>query len=535
MVATTKAHTEYRIFGPPGTGKTTRLSGLIARAAESKGSDRVLVASFTRAAAAELVSRNLPVERANVGTLHALCFRQLGGPVIADSHVREFNKAQSHYELSDSNPDLDEPASEREHVTDADALLAELSIARNTLQPRHTWPLRLRAFAEAWEGWKEERGYLDFTDLIERCYALRLPPPGAPAVGFFDEVQDFTPLELGLVRAWAEHLEYAVLAGDDDQCIYDFKGASPNAFLAGTPDQKVILDQSYRVPRAVHTLAQAWIERVSTREPKVYRPRDDDGDVRRLRAVTWQDPDALLWDIEHELTEGRSVMLLTSCAYMLKPLMAVLRHEGIPFHNPYRRKAKSWNPLHASHGTSGAARVLALLRPDPDTWGAEARFWASPEIKAVAGALKKQGVIRKGGAARLEALAGMDELSVDALLGIFEETALSRLLDMDVGLFEDHALADKVAGLEFPIQVARRRGGAALRTPPRVTVGTIHSVKGGEADTVYLFPDLSMRGREAWDSGGRDAIRRQFYVGMTRARHNLVICAPASPRRAVPL
>ena len=45
---------EYRIFGPPGTGKTTNLTRQIRRAVQRFGEASVLVTSFSRAAAAEL-------------------------------------------------------------------------------------------------------------------------------------------------------------------------------------------------------------------------------------------------------------------------------------------------------------------------------------------------------------------------------------------------------------------------------------------------------------------------------------------------
>ena len=43
---------EYQVFGPPGTGKTTYLANRIKKSAETYGSAGILVASFTRAAAA---------------------------------------------------------------------------------------------------------------------------------------------------------------------------------------------------------------------------------------------------------------------------------------------------------------------------------------------------------------------------------------------------------------------------------------------------------------------------------------------------
>jgi superfamily I DNA/RNA helicase len=69
-----------------------------------------------------------------------------------------------------------------------------------------------------------------------------------------------------------------------------------------------------------------------------------------------------------------------------------------------------------------------------------------------------------------------------------------------------------------------------LKQTPRAIVGTIHSVKGGEADVVFLFPDLSRSAAKAYDGQGstRDSVIRLFYVGVTRAREAVYICEPAS-------
>src|SRR5450756_291059 len=89
--------------------------------------------------------------------------------------------------------------------------------------------------------------------------------------------------------------------------------------------------------------------------------------------------------------------------------------------------------------------------------------------------------------------------------------------------------------VQFPVAVALAGGPRALEESPRVIVGTIHSVKGGEADVVFLFPDLSKAGDAAYLRHGpeRDSVIRLLYVGMTRARHTLYICQRESSMAVV--
>ena len=85
--------------------------------------------------------------------------------------------------------------------------------------------------------------------------------------------------------------------------------------------------------------------------------------------------------------------------------------------------------------------------------------------------------------------------------------------------------------LPSPSLVAQQR----WKNPPRVIVGTIHSVKGGQADIVFLFPDLNPAGNAAYQRHGaqRDSVIRLFYVGMTRARHTLYVCQKESSMAVV--
>lgn len=96
-----------------------------------------------------------------------------------------------------------------------------------------------------------------------------------------------------------------------------------------------------------------------------------------------------------------------------------------------------------------------------------------------------------------------------------------------------HVTADVGPRVQFPSEIAAKRGPQALLQVPQVIVGTIHSVKGGQADCVYVFPDLSQAGDGQYRRGGaqRDSVIRVFYVAATRTRERLSICQAESAMR----
>lgn len=214
---------EAWILGPPGTGKSTFLTGSIRNTALLRGNDNVVATSFTTAAAAELVSRGLPLPKSQVGTLHSLAYRELDRPPIADEQIDDWNTHHPAYALSrtgrKANVDDGAPVEAGNGgATEGDALASTYDSFRNRLLPREEWPTDVRAFATKWEDWKRANGLIDFGDMIEMAYSDVLHAPGHPDVLFADEVQDFTPLELALVRKWGQRAERLVLAGDPHQC-----------------------------------------------------------------------------------------------------------------------------------------------------------------------------------------------------------------------------------------------------------------------------------------------------------------------------
>ncbi len=331
-----------------------------------------------------------------------------------------------------------------------------------------------------------------------------------------------------------------MMAGDDDQCLYRFKGATPDAFLNPPipDDHKRFLPKSYRLPRLVHGLAEEWISKVKVREPKKYEPRAVEGFIGFDTRMSWQNTAPIVSFIDKMLQKSSGdVMILGACSYMLQPIVKHLRAEGIPFHNPYRTKRGDWNPLRRS-GRDGVVtssdRLLAYLRPDDLTWGDKSSMWLGSDLKKWIPLLESKRALKKGAKSKLEDLPDDQEIEVSKLVKIFNEEVFPDFLFEDekrLMVLWENMLKVKRKTMEFPICVARKYTGKMLSEDPRVVVGTIHSVKGAEAETVILFPDLSNSGATEWldiQGGGRDSIIRQFYVAITRTKHTLIICNPIS-------
>jgi DNA helicase-2/ATP-dependent DNA helicase PcrA len=371
---------------------------------------------------------------------------------------------------------------------------------------------------------------VDFGDMIERAYLECPVAPGNPTVGFFDECQDMSALEWALVRRWAGVQDYVVCVGDDDQAIYEWRGASAESFLnPPLPDEQIrVLSQSYRVPNAVHSLATRWISRVRGRQPKDYRPRSVDGvaveGAVRRPFTCLREREAVVGMVERYAASGRTVAILASCSYMLAPVVGELRRQGVPFHNPWRKSRGDWNPLNSGRGVSTADRLLAWLAPSRR---ADGSGWTLEELRRWADLAS--GMLAKGAKS---AIAKADELTyADFVRWVPAETIAAGAAG-DMRYLLGHVTAAKAKAVEFPARVIERLGPAALDEKPRVIVSTIHGAKGGEADVVILAPDLSRAGAEEWERGAA-SVRRLFYVGMTRAREELVILAPTNGRMAV--
>lgn len=514
---------EQRVIGPPGTGKTTFLSQVLSHRAQQFGSDAVVACSLTHTAANELAGRRVPIARDNIGTLHSFAYQALGRPKCVEDaeSIREFNRTvPSGYQLhlGDRGSEMDGDGREGQR------LRAKYMLYRSRMVDRQLWDRQVYQFAARWEAFKTSVGGVDFTDMLELALRDCVAHPASPAVIVADEVQDFSKLSMSLLWKWAEAADEIITAGDPDQTIYAFAGADPEVFRRRQPQRQKILEQSYRVPRAIHRIASRWVARCTDREKVTYLPRDEEGTVRREDYYR-TDPHSMVNDIQRQLTAGRTCMVIATCGYMLRPTIELLQARAIPYHNPYRPAEVGWNPLRESMETNTAAtRLRAYLGPFIGE-GQMSHLWYEDEFELWSALMA--GVKRRGA----DILTGDPnrEVTVDDLETYFANPeVMGRLLDGgEAGLMtiRRHLAARWQQSGGYACEVARQHGTTALRDEPLLTIGTIHSVKGGEADVVYVFPDLSAASAwEAASTAGENNIRRVFYVAMTRAREELVLC-----------
>ena len=508
---------ELRVIGPPGTGKTTTIRNRVARmVAEGEyDPEDIVLTSFSRAAAQELTGA-VDVPSENVSTLHSLARRTVGAMPIAE--VGELRKQwndsgiPADWRVGPGDIDLEDGLAPGDGRA-----LSEYSLARAKLLPdEHPEYKRLSAFEQRWIDFKQQTHSVDFTDmLVEASHHAGSGAgcAGEPPVIMVDEAQDMSPLSWQLVRQWADHpsCERFYVMGDPAQAIFSFAGAAPDELLIDLPDdQHHILARSYRMPRAIQQRAENYLASHSGNitEGRVYAPRDAEGVVRRLPA-TWSSPDLVINEASQLAENGKTSLILASCAYMLNLTIEGLRERGLLFHNPWRRSNRLWNPINAASDTSTrtADRVVSFVEGgDPGLW--------LPMLSA--SAFK----IRGGKKHAVDDPSMWKEWMSSESLKAIEKRDTHWLVRNSTKTYQ--------RSVGYATNILTRQGADVLNAEIMISVGTIHSIKGAEADACFLYPDISKAGAEQMETrSGRDASIRLGYVAMTRAREELVFCEAA--------
>lgn len=469
-----------------------------------------------------------------------MCYRQLRQYEIAETKAQLFNAEYPEAAITCNGANkIDEMSGELTMATDGDRCLNVYNLRRARCLPLEGMNETTIHWVKKWERWKMANSFIDFTDMIGLTATMREPAAGNPAIGIYDEVQDFNQLELNLIRHWAKYQKQIILSGDDDQTIYTFCGASPEAFLNPrlAPDQVKILKQSWRLPRKIHDYSQRWIKKLKKRADKEFAPTAEEGELKYINS-THRTPHAAIDMAVRYAARNETVMLLASCGYFLDTVKSLLREAGLPFHNPYRVTRGDWNPLGNFHGNNSSKRISTrerLLSFLSEVAGIDNQsYWTIPDLQKWIELIRVKGILKKGAKDKILSMIDesgncrCDDTNLSEFYSeIFEEFALKNALERNILWFNEVLLKNKRTAIEYPLTVYEKRGITALKEKPKIIIGTIHSVKGAEADHVIIFPDISLAGWEEYEANA-DSTIRTFYVGMTRAKKSLIICEPDS-------
>lgn len=527
---------KHVIQGPPGTGKSYQLATVwIPKAAQKYGSEALVVCSLTRAAARVISSRveSLQIPDEQVGTLHRLLYHAYGKPTILESkHLKAWNEeAPFHWRLSSAvtarKYRLKEEDGTLKSDYPGDEIHTDVDLLRARMTPMDRWPTGHETFHQAWTVYKEEHAYTEFTDLVETALQEKMPCPGLPSVLFVDEAQDYSALEMALVDMWGETCEYYVLAGDPNQAIFTFRGANPTLMMRGAT--KVWpLKKSYRCPNSVVEFAEKLLARAHVKYQVDYESTGEPGVVNDYVMV-----DDVV-DYCKSLTNGYdSAMYLASCRFLLP--CKDLREYGVPYHNPYTARDDLLNPLGLRSRRGYANRLRALLSPRfPDLiGGAEQRPWTWGELYLWTKHIKAKDVLTRGAKKTIYEHADVEEeskheISKEDYVTLFTtvDPLVAKTISWLLGWFGEHLLRSHCTGYEFALRVGQRDP-TLLYEEPSLILGTIHSVKGGEADCVALSRDMSPAAyNRSIETGDWDTAIRTAYVGATRAKTRLDVLEP---------
>lgn len=567
------------VLAGPGSGKTAVITGRIRYLLEHchVAPEHILVITFTKAAAGEMRlrfqsmmdGRRLPVQ---FGTFHAVYFSilkhayhyrtdQIISPEFKHAFLREI---LSGYHLQEDE--------EQELMEN---LLNEISMVKNErLDLSHYYAkccgsAQFRDIYHAYDRKLRENRLIDFDDMLTLTYELLSQRPDHLRAWqnkfryiLVDEVQDMNCLQYEILRMLAAPQNQLFFVGDDDQSIYQFRGARPELMRRFANDyagaKQMYLKENYRCGSEIVRMSQNLITHNRNRfDKQIFAARSVMGEViLQEYPSTLKENRAIIDKIRKRADSGvrysdMAVLFRTNrqSGYLLEQLM----EEGIPFY------AKERVPLVYDHwiakdvlcylklATGNRERGLFLQimnRPirylsrdvldepivDLDSWETvyEEQPWIARRIAQLAedlqvmshmGPFAAMNYVRKG--------IGYEEFVIDfarehgqeaqELIHVLDELQQSAVGFQSLAQWQAH-----VEEYRTRMQAEQKKKDVSREG---VQILTLHGAKGLEFDTVFL-PQL-LEGQLPYKKAVLDADleeeRRLFYVGMTRAKNLLMI------------
>ena len=529
-------HVRELILGPPGTGKTTTLMGIIKALLEAGyAPDEIGFVSYSKASVGEALDRVVRETGIDARrwpwfrTLHSCYNKILRLPkdiyLCADDlkHISQYSISERD-ESSEDGYDVPTRHQEDEQKRD-DEIRSAMDWCRSRMVPMHHGIDRLSYatgerytdFVRDYNELLNKLGKFDHTSILEAALHNRITIP--VRVLIVDEAQDLSPLQAACVELTFPACDRVYVAGDDDQAIYEFQGSSPDWLidLSRRKDWTTrVLGQSWRCPEPVRARAEMIARRMANRADKPYAARDGDGDYK---TEVWAN-DAL----SAVRSATGSVMVLCRSRKYCKQWGAALRSASVP----YIIERGDSSPFGAN-GLRGAIDLMAQIRNGDEVEIGRLQ-WLANSPWAPSATKTRAGVFDRGGKARIKSVAQANpKRTVDPTWPEdIADFGLYPIIGADPWslLSSITAWPEKAGDVRRDLATLRRVwDSCGERWPESMPIVTTwHASKGREADLVVIDPSLPVPAARALRSARtRDPEHRVAYVALTRARITALI------------
>lgn len=587
------------IYGPvlvtagAGSGKTRMLTHRIAYMVKSLNISpaNILAITFTNKAANEMKERLATmIDGINdmwVCTFHAMCSKILRYNISLMGYTSSF----SIYGEVEKNRTIKRILENKKTEINAETFAWHISNAKNNLFSPEKYSSFIRdkkkceiittVYSE-YEQELKKANALDFDDLLVKTYELLIHNPDT--LNFYqnkfrfihvDEFQDTNTAQYKLIKLLAGDNNNVFAVGDEDQCIYSWRGAevaNVKQFTIDFEGCKVFkLEQNYRSTKKIIALANKLIKNNSSRIEKNLWTNNEDGAEVELKQ-TYNDIEEAEFVAEKisSLVENGQNYKDFAILMRVNALSRILEEKLLTYNIPYkiyggfkffeRKEIKDTvaylHILTNPNDTDATIRMLGFPKKGiGDVTIAEIERLAeennvsmmdiinNPESFNVAGSLAKKlipiqelfvDLNEKMNAMPLDEFASylVEKVQIKEAIGSKTEEDENKCLNIDdfVKSITEFTEANEGAGIdEFLQSITLMRDIDNLDDEENyVTLMTIHSAKGLEFNNVFLvglndglFP-LS-RAINSTDPNDLEEERRLMYVAVTRAKKRLYL------------
>ena len=548
------------VIAGPGTGKTKTLVSRIEHLIGERGvrPSEITAVTFTNKAAKELTQRirqALPGKRSlnqmQVGTFHSLCYRLLAQAGIELSLA---DQGQAEECAGETIAALELACTVKQFLTAVSLHKAGLTTAEGIAADMTDGSAGETNFsltpeaAARYQQALDSRKLMDFDDLLLNMLRLLEQEQKTEyrkqhfSYLLVDEFQDINPVQYQLIKAWNKGGRELFVIGDPDQSIYGFRGSDSRCFdlleqdFPGT--STIRLTTGYRSTPEILSASLPLISRNPGGERRLSAARPHGEPVRLVTAETSL-PESIfiakeinrmvggidmldahshtpgLWDTARSFAD---IAVLYRTNHQARLLEQCLQKEGIPYmvagredylDNPAVQGTISFfGALLKQSGITGDTLELCRKRisPSADYSGLEERFLPR---------LKKDRPWKL-----LE-----DWISC---LGLGADKSMDTFVRIS---YFHKTMEDMLNTLAFGQAHDLKRSGQNSCPSDAVTLMTLHASKGLEFPVVFLYglkqgilPLKTGKGPVELDEE-----RRLMYVGMTRARDELILTTSEEP------